>query len=293
MPKIAFATYDRAELKTEEPLAKTELDRFGIHVDARVWNDSAVKWDQYDAVIIRSCWDYHLHPHQFLSWVKNIKAAGIPLWNPPAVIQWNMEKTYLSDLERKGIPIVGTRWFTKNEKVSLTDIMKEKSWTEAVVKPTISASGYNTWRTSQHTVEDGCRRLDDMLKSSGVMVQTFVPEICTEGEWSLLYFNGKFSHAILKKPKQGDFRVQHEYGGSIEEGPATVSMLKAADMIIDAVGTSCLYARVDGVMIGGRFTLMELELIEPYLFLPDSHQAAFRFATAIKERLEEFSTLSG
>jgi glutathione synthase/RimK-type ligase-like ATP-grasp enzyme len=259
------------------PLAKR-----GIEARAVVWSDPHVNWCEADAVLIRSCWDYHLRLPEFLAWIASLEQAGVRVWNPPAMLRWNADKTYLRDLERKGVPIVPTLW--PEAGFRLQEELLRRGWKRAVVKPRVSATAYRTALTSADETNEAQALVDDLLRGPGAMVQEFMEEVGARGEWSLIFFSAKFSHAVLKVPKAGDFRVQHDFGGSERSAKAPDTMIQAASRVIAAVEGTPLYARVDGVESGGQFLLMELELLEPALFLKLSDGGAERFADTIFAR---------
>lgn len=280
--RIAFATYAGLPgLSEDDRLAAAELVHLGAEVEAAVWDDPGVRWDGYDCVVIRSCWDYHLRAAEFLGWLGRLERAGVPLWNPAPVVRANMDKGYLVDLAAVEIPVVPTVRIEQGKPVSLARLLAERGWDEAVVKPSVSASAFRTRRVRRANAAAVQKELEGMLSASGVLVQQFLPEIQTRGEWSLLFFGGEYSHAVLKRPKAGDFRVQEELGGSsVLERPAP-ALVEQGRAVVGTIPAPWLYARVDGVEIDGVFTLMELELIEPLLFLGWHPQAPARFAGAI------------
>jgi len=283
MKKIAFATYQKApNLTADDTLAIDPLKQFGIDVTPAIWNDQTVNWKQFDAVIVRSCWDYHHQPRQFRQWLDRLKEQQVVLWNPAEIMHWNMDKKYLRDLAAKGVTIPPTIWIETESSADLFSLLNENRFEQAVIKPMISATAYQTYRTSPATARADQARLDEILRHSGVMLQKFVDEITTAGEWSLLFFAGKFSHAVLKRPRDGDFRVQADFGGTYHQLPPPPELIKQAEAILHLIDQPLLYARVDGVDINGQFTLIELELIEPQLFLQMAAAAPRRFAEAIQ-----------
>jgi len=284
MKKIALATSRKFGVLTDDDQLLIEpLKRQDIQAKPAVWSDSAVGWLECDAVIIRSCWDYHLCLPEFFAWIAALEAAGVRLLNSPETIRWNANKTYLRDLERRGIPIVPTFWPEK--RVNLTEVLRTRGWEHAVVKPRVSATAHRTMLISAEDAEQGQALLDDLLAGPGVMVQRFMDTIQTEGEWSLIFFAGKFSHAVIKTPKAGDFRVQHDFGGAERRAEPSCEILESAKKAIKVLDSVPLYARVDGVESDGQFLLMELELIEPALFLGMSPEAPGCFARAILQSL--------
>jgi hypothetical protein len=280
MKNVALATSAKfASLSEDDRLLLDPLVSRGLSAQAAVWSDPDVDWSSYDAVILRSCWDYHLRLAEFLSWVSALKSARVSVWNPQVMIRWNANKTYLRDLEGKGIPVIPTFW--PDAHVSLRDKLYEFGWTKAVVKPRVSATAHRTRLVSVEDVDNAQSALDDLLRDVGGMVQKFMDTVQTRGEWSLIFFAGEFSHAVIKTPKAGDFRVQHDFGGLEQRAEPPDFVLQAARSVIAAADGVPLYARVDGVEDDGSFLLMELELIEPSLFLAFSPNAPGRFADAI------------
>lgn len=281
---IALATCSRLpRLTDDDRLLIDALARFGIDARPLVWDEGDAS--EFDAVIIRSCWDYHLRPQEFLRWVRAVEERGLALWNPRRIIEWNLEKTYLRDLAGRGIAIPPTVFIAAGEEVDLPAILAAREWRKAVVKPTISATAHNTWVTRPATAPADQAKLARMLAGSGVVVQRFVEEIRTRGEWSFIFFDGRFNHAVLKRAMSGDFRVQSDFGGYLDPAVASESLIEQAQRVLREVDCDLLYARVDGVEIDGELQLMELELIEPALFLDCDAHAPERFAAAALSRL--------
>ncbi|HUM12568.1 MAG TPA: hypothetical protein VLT82_16600 [Myxococcaceae bacterium] len=236
-----------------------------------------------EGLVLRSTWDYHLRLAEFLAWVDTVEAVGRPLWNEPSTVRWNVDKTYLLEVEARGVPIVPTRHAARGSRVELPALLRDVGWSEAVVKPSISGGAFETWRAGAG--EEDAARFARQLEAMDCLVQPFVPELVSRGEWSLLFFGGQFSHAVLKRPEPGDFRVQEEFGGVAAGAEPPREVIAAASRALEASGQQTLYARVDGVVRGGKFELMELELVEPSLFLETSPGASERFAAALAEAL--------
>jgi len=286
MKKIAFATYPKApNLTADDALAIAPLKQFNIDVTPAIWNDPAVNWQQFDAVIVRSCWDYHRQPRQFRQWLDRLQDQQIALWNPAEIIRWNMDKKYLLDLVGKGVTIPPTLWLEAESSADLFSLLNENRFAQAVIKPIISATAHQTYRTSLTTARVDQARLDEILRHAGAMIQKFVDEITTTGEWSLIFFARKFSHAVLKRPRDGDFRVQSDFGGTDHQHLPPPALIKQAEAILRLIDQPLLYARVDGVNSNGQFVLLELELIEPQLFLQMDAAAPQRFAEAVLSEL--------
>ena len=286
MPRIALATYATLPgLNDDDRLLVSALDTQGVTAVPVVWDARDAAWGEFQGVLVRSCWDYHRRLPEFLAWIARLERAGIPLWNPPAVLRWNSHKTYLRDLAARGVRIVPTRWLVRGEPCGLSDLLRREAWSEAVVKPAVSASAHSTWRTSILAAIPDQPRLDDELEKGDVLLQPLVPEVLDPGEWSLVFFGGRFSHAVRKRPAAGDYRVQWEFGGSADARTAPHELIADAERVLAAVPGAPLYARVDGVAREGRLMLMELELIEPHLFLGWDPGAAARLATAVRDAL--------
>jgi len=278
---LLLATCESIPNLTEDDQALiAPLAERGIQASPAVWSDPRIDWAAADAVIIRSCWDYHLRLQEFLTWISQLERRRVRMWNVRATLRWNANKSYLRDLENKGVAIVPTVW--PEDGFALAEKMRELGWKKAVVKPRVSATAYRTQLVSTDDTQSGQDLLDDLLHGSGAMVQRFMETVSTQGEWSLIFFSGKFSHAVIKRPKAGDFRVQHDFGGSAQTAEPPDFLLQAAAGAIATVKPVPLYARIDGVESDGQFLLMELELLEPALFLKLAEGAAERFAEAIK-----------
>jgi hypothetical protein len=283
--RIALATSkDWPDLTPDDSTLLRPLADRGLTAETALWSDSTYPWQACDAVVIRSCWDYHLRSEEFLRWIAFLESTECAVWNPPATIRWNTDKSYLRSLESTGIPIVPTLWCEPEQTASLADVLREKRWARAVVKPRISATAHRTHLVEATNAEVGQALFEELKAGPGVMVQEFMDGILSEGEWSLMFFAGKFSHAVLKTSKPGDFRVQSDFGGKSCPADPPGFVIECANRAVQAVEQT-LYARVDGVVDRmsnkAQFRIMELELIEPALFLTAHPAAADRFADAI------------
>ncbi len=290
MPAIALATYaSLPELAVDEQPLIERLAALGVHACAAVWDDPSVSWHEYDGVVVRSCWDYHLRHDDFFRWVDRVTGAGVPIWNSPAILRWNSRKTYLHDLTIGGVRTVPTLWLLADapraKSASLATILTDTGWEHAVVKPIISASAHETWRVTIDEARENAAahdvRLRALIARPGVMVQPFIPEVESDGEWSLQFFGGMFSHAVRKRAATGDFRVQREFGGTHERVTPPPNVIHQAQRALRAAPGDSVYARVDGVLLGGDLVVTELELLEPSLFLDADPAAPMRFAQAI------------
>jgi glutathione synthase/RimK-type ligase-like ATP-grasp enzyme len=280
--KIALATCEAlSQLTPDDRQLAASLARLGPSALPAVWSSREIDWTTFDCVVIRSCWDYHLRPAEFRAWIEQLRAADVPLMNRAATLLDNIDKRYLRRLEAQGIPIVPTEWVEQGDEATLRSILSARGWGEAVVKPVVSASALDTLRVARNRVDEQETAFRQLVARSGMMVQSYLAAIEREGEWSFVFFGGELSHAVLKRPRPGDFRVQEEFGGSAVAATPTPRLMREARNCIEASGHYTTYARVDGVVVGRRFLLMELELAEPALFLSLSPDAPSLFARAI------------
>src|SRR6184192_4310583 len=279
MKRIALATSAKLPtLNDDDRLLIPALAELGLGAVPAVWDSPDVCWEEFQGVLVRSCWDYHHRLEEFLAWVSRLERAGVPVWNAPAVLRWNSHKGYLRDLAARGVTIVPTRWVARGEPCGLAEVLRHEGWGEAVVKPAVSASASGTWRTSTEAAAGDQARLGELIRAGDVMVQPFVSEVRDRGEWSILFLGGQLSHAVLKRPAEGDYRVQWEFGGRAVTAAPPPTLVADAEAVMAAVPGDPVYARVDGVERDGRLVLMELVLIEPHLFLGWDNGAAGRLA---------------
>ena len=292
--RLAFATYAAHPAPTpDDDVLVRELARRGVAVAGIPW-DAPVDWSAHDGVVVRSTWDYHLRHADFTRWVRALEADGVTLLNVPPLLLWNADKRYLRDLEAEGIAVVPTAWSdVDDEEPALGAIARRHGWAgPLVVKPAVSASAHDTWTTAPRPSAEDERRYGEARRRSRLLVQPFVPEVERDGEWSLVFLGGGFSHAVLKRPRAGDFRVQAEHGGSAERASPPPSLVDDAGAVLAAAARrlalsvrEIVYARVDGVDRGGRLLLMELECVEPSLFFAVCPEGAPRLAEAIVTRV--------
>ena len=284
--EVAFVTCRKLpEMHADDRLTADVLRGRGLCVVSAVWDDPAVDWRRYRCVVIRSTWDYHHHQDRYAAWLRRCADDGVRLWNPSTAVLANMNKRYLSDLEQRGVEVVPTEYLDIGHGHSLRGLLERRGWDRAVVKPAVSASAYRTWRTTLATADRDQPSFEEDSDQHEVLVQAHVEEIATRGEWSLVFFAGQYSHATIKRPAAGDFRVQEELGGHSAPADPPDPVIESARHILSLSPSPLLYARVDGVERGRQFMLMELEINEPYLFLGSSKGAAVRFADAIESVL--------
>lgn len=270
--KIAYVTYEdqgkyTSNVENEDQKLLHFLQNKGLDITEEIWSDPSVQWQQYDVAVLKSPWDYFDRIGEFYDWLRRIESLKVRLLNPIDIVLWNSDKHYLQDIAEAGLPVTPTLFIEKGEIPDLMPFFEKFSSDKLIIKPSVSGGSKNTFKFTREDVTKLEPKIEELLQEEGFMVQPFLPQIQEEGEWSLLFFNGKFSHCLLKKAKAGDFRVQHYLGGTIHPQTPSPGLLESAQQYIDQFAKGCLHARVDGVMVNGVFHLMELELIEPFLFL--------------------------
>ena len=286
MAQAAFVTSRKVpDLTADDRLVVDALAAAGVDVTPVIWDAPDVDWPGFSAVVIRSAWDYHLKRDAYEAWLRSREEDGTNLWNPARAVLANVHKGYLDSFSRRGIPIVPTTFVRAGEGQSLRTILERERYDHVVVKPAVSANARGTWRASLASPPADHAAFDAQAAVEDVLVQPYLDEVASEGEWSLVFFGDTFSHAVLKQPARGEFRVQEHLGGGAIAAEPPAQIIEQAHAVLAKAAAPLLYARVDGIVRDGRFLLMELEINEPSLFLGLSDGSAQRFARAIKEVL--------
>jgi glutathione synthase/RimK-type ligase-like ATP-grasp enzyme len=287
-PRIALATYERApSLAPDDQTLIATLAAEGIDGEPAVWSDDSVIWETFDGIVIRSCWDYHLRGEEFFAWLDRLDASRVPMWNSSSLVQWNSHKRYLLDLAQRGIATIPTTIVPRRGAAGVESIIAAEGWQRFVLKPAVSASGFETHALSVPLSTTDRQVVERVTALGDALVQPFVEEIPRGGELSLMFIDGEFSHSAIKRASGGEFRVQTEHGGSVNPTRVAAPIVEQARGVIEALPEVPLYARVDGIVRGEAFLLMELELIEPNLFFDIAPGSAERFAAALARRLRE------
>jgi glutathione synthase/RimK-type ligase-like ATP-grasp enzyme len=274
--RVAIATCrELPEPDVDEELLMVALAHAGIDATLAAWDDEAVCWDEYGLCVIRSTWNYPEFPSDFLNW---IEAAGsaVPMLNPPDVVRSNVDKRYLLDLERKGIPIVPTEFFRRGERPNLAHWVNRPF----VVKPTISAGSWITRRFYPDEIALGIAFLQKHLEDRDMMVQPYLDSVERGGEVAWIWIDGKVTHGVRKSPR---FEEDEE---SVSEAVAPTE--RAREMVcsvLDTLDADLLYARIDLMESKGNDFVSEVELIEPSLFFKQNPAALDRFVSAVKGRI--------
>jgi glutathione synthase/RimK-type ligase-like ATP-grasp enzyme len=274
-----------------ERLVLPHLAEAGIEAQIVDWRmmdgrNPALIPSQFDLLVLCSCWDYHLRGDEFTEWLRRT-AGEVPMLNDPKTVLWNLNKFYLREMPEMEIEIAPTVFVNGSGPIGSSAWQEIGNWKKSVVKPAVSASAHKTWRFNGAALPE-----EDELKSrmerKPFLIQQFIPEIEAHGEIAFVYIDGAYSHAALKRTAARDFRVQQEHGGSAELFVPSPALLDQADQIASTVPQvrESLYCRIDAIARNGKLVLMELELIEPELFLGLAEGAAERFAEAIVRRVK-------
>jgi len=268
------------EPDVDEDILLAALRARGVDARMAAWNDPEEDWDERLPTVIRSTWDYIHDLSAFRAWVDRAERAA-PVWNPGRVVAENLHKRYLLDLERRGVPIVPTLVLERGARSTLAAVLETRSWGDVVVKPAVGAGSFETLRFGARDAAAGEAHLARLLAERDVLVQPYVSSVEGHGERALVWIDGAFTHAVRKSPRFGD-DPEHVS----EAIPIEPDELALGERALEPHAHELLYARVD-VARGpdGRPRVMELELVEPSLFLRQCPAALERLAAGIARRL--------
>lgn len=288
--RVAYLTMaDASDYVTTYHPSFEPMQSLGWTVEELAWR-SRVNWNRFDAVYVCAPWDYTEHLAEFKTVLAAIDASRAMLCNDLSIIRWNLEKTYLRDIEARGGDIIPSAWYDGFDEADVPGFFDEHGAERVVIKPIVGANARDTFVLSNPVDTKTIRMLSSVYTDRQFFVQPFIENIQSEGEFSLFFFNGEYSHAVLKTPKVGDFRVQEEHGAAINAAQPSSELLRVAHTVFSHIEPLPVYGRGDWVRgPHGRFLLMELELIEPSLYLDTDSGAATRFAVALDQRFEEFA----
>lgn len=273
------------ELFEEDNLLLHGFEAQGFQAKPIVWNRPNIDWNQFDIALIRSTWDYLDAREQFLQVLSQIEASSCRLFNPLAAVRWNIDKHYIFDLEKWGVPIIPTYLASNVETDALHAPLTDQQVQTVVLKPTIGLGGANSYRVPLDELNDTLTTLRISQPQHEYLVQPFIESIVTEGEWSFIYFNRQLSHVLLKKPAPNDYRVQGIYGGTVRPAKPSPHDLLQAEAVIAKLPFDILYARLDFVRVGNQLSVIEIELIEPILCFNLVPESIVRLADAIRIKI--------
>ena len=265
----------------EDQLLQTALAELGLSAVRVDWSDKHQDWSAFRCAVFRTTWDYFDRKEEFSSWLDEVQHRT-SLCNPATLVRWNMDKRYLADLEGRGIPIVPSRFIDRGTEFSLPEMLRDAGWDEAVIKPCVSGAARHTYRITPANASQMDVVVHRLVRSEDLILQPFVRTVVDDGEDSLMIFDGRFSHAVRKKARPGDFRVQDDHGGTVHPLQPSAAQIELAELAIAACRPPAVYGRVDMVRLEeGHYAVMELEVIEPELWLRFHPPAAKAFAQAI------------
>lgn len=290
MKRIGIITSEeQAELLEYDRAIINMLSEKDIHAEPIVWDKPHKQWESYDMLLLRTAWGYHLKHDEFRKLMKYFDKNKLKIWNPASIILDNMHKYYLKNLIAEGFDVIPTLFLEPDDFDNITNIAENTGWDRFVLKPAISANAQNTYVLSD---ANQIRKSDNITESfigKQFLIQKFMSEITTEGEWSNIFFSNGYSYSILKVPQKGDYRVQRDYGGNYYNLKPHSIVYESAKKIADFYMDKCLYVRVDGVLSNERFYVMEVEMIEPDLYMNIAPEAKEPFVDAIMQKLNGIS----
>jgi glutathione synthase/RimK-type ligase-like ATP-grasp enzyme len=295
--RVFLALFQGMKVDSDSSILIKALEKRGISGESVSWDDPSVDWGEPDLCIIKSTSNYITKPAQFIEWAKEV-AGKTRLWNSCKLVEWNHDKHYLLDLDRKGVPIPRSIFVEKDSDQSLSSVLNQRNFGEFVIKPMITAGSFGLRRFKACTNDaesyfgqlkkEGFTQefMDDLypLQPSDAIVQEYVPEI-VNGEVSLLYFGGEFSHAVIKRAKPGDFRSHPIWGATVEKYLPSNDELRVGENVLDAMDVT-EYARIDLVDAKNGPFVIEVELIEPFLFFDLFPETSETFADHIMNSIK-------
>lgn len=288
MKNCAYLVMDEpGDYVTDYHLSFDAMAELGWNVDSVSWRNPSHDWNQYNAVYICTPWDYPDDPDLFMTTLEAIENSSAQLINPISLVRWSLAKSYLRDLAERGGAVVPSLWFDHFDAGQVSGWFERLGSGQVVIKPEVGTNSKHQFMLRDPVSHEQLETLKQVYRERPFFVQPFVSNAQTEGEYSLFFFGGEYSHAILKTPEQGDFRSQEEYGAEIKSVVATAEQVGAAEKLLALVDPQPTYVRVDLVRDdAGNYLLMELELIEPSLYLRTDAGAAGRFARAFDQRFQ-------
>ncbi|MFA5012763.1 MAG: hypothetical protein WC644_12540 [Ignavibacteria bacterium] len=269
----------------EDNYAKEALERRGLRVGRTNWDNSEFDWTKTEYTIFKTTWDYFNRYEEFSKWLDEV-SKKTKLINRIETIRWNADKHYLLDLKNSGVNIPKTIFIEKGDERGLTDIFLNSGWIDSILKPVVSGGGRHTYKIDRVNVFEYEKNYRELIEKEGMMLQEFQYSVLKEGEKTFVVFGGKFSHAVLKKAKAGDFRVQDDFGGTVHKYDASAEEIEFAERVVSMCNPFPVYGRVDAIKDNdGNLAVSELELIEPELWFRTKPKSAEMYAEAVLEEM--------
>ncbi len=281
--RIAFITSRHfSDLYEDDRLAAAELIRRGHTVAPVIWTETnRVALEAFEVLVMRTPWDWFHHRARFRAFLEGLVEVNARVVNEPSQLLAFADKSYLPVLQKLGVPVVPSELLAARELVRVPALLAKHGWQEAVLKPAFTANAVGARRFAAADAVTVLAELTNAEEAAPWLLQPFVPSI-VEGELSFIFFGGVFSHAVRKRPKADEWRVQSEYGGQSAPYDASSSEISEATEILRRSAPGVVYTRVDAVEWKGKLHLMELELVEPELFFRHSARAPALFADALE-----------
>lgn len=273
------------QVLTEDGLVLEALNMNGLRAIKKSWDDKEFDWSKTQFVLFRTTWDYFNRFAEFDQWL-NETQQKTQFINPIELIRWNLDKHYLNDLKKRGVNIPETLYLNAGEEQTLQSIHDKTGWSKTVLKPTVSGAARHTYLLTLNNLNDHEKIFSELIEKEDMMLQPFQENVIKKGEVSHMVFGGNYSHSVLKTAKRGDFRVQDDFGGSVQNYPATKKEIAFAEYTVSVCVPKPAYARVDVIKDdNGQLAVAELELIEPELWFRNKPEAATLLANVITKML--------
>jgi len=269
----------------EDDLLIAALAKRGLSAARIDWSRHDVDWSAFRVAVFRTTWDYFDRFAEFTAWLGRVEPL-VRLCNPGPLVRWNLDKHYLRDLATQGVPVVPSRFLERGDAAPLGDLLRETGWSEAVVKPCVSGAARHTYRVDRSNAGAVQRLLEPLLARESFLLQPFVADVVTTGEDTLVVIAGRVTHGLRKRARPGDFRVQDDHGGTLHPLEPSAEQVALAERALAACDTLPAYGRVDMVRLAdGSLAVMELELVEPELWLRLHPPAAEALAAAVADAI--------
>ncbi len=269
----------------EDGIVKKALEKLHLKVDRKSWSDPNFDWTSTKFILFRTTWDYFDRFDEFSSWIDKV-SQQTTLLNSEQIIRWNIDKHYLKDLEENGVHICETYFVETGTQATLKELHSKYKLNDFVLKPCVSGAARHTYKIHQSEIDQYESIFQELISKEAMMLQPFQHNIVSKGELSLMVMNGNYTHGILKIAKEGDFRVQDDYGGTVHNYEASPEEIAYAEHAVKSCPEMPIYARVDVFLDNqNKLALAELELIEPELWFRNHPEAADELAKGIKQRI--------
>jgi hypothetical protein len=282
-PRVRLVTAAHLpELAPDDQQLLHALVDAGVQTEVAVWDDPSVNWADAPLTVVRSVFDYHLRRDEFISWVDHVEPLT-SLQNPPEIIRWNSHKSYLTRLAQDGFPTIPTEWVDQGTSVDLRQVMAAQAWPEAVLKPAVSASAHGSLKVDKENLDEAQAHLDGLAHRGDALIQPYLYDFETTGETSVIWLGGERTHGVRRPSGMHTSLEFAHIGEPLEPTPMEVDLATAA---YEWICPTPLYARID--LLNSRehgLMVLELELVEPALYLRHSAKIADRFAIAVQKLL--------